>query len=142
MRVEKSCGVIVFRREPELSFLLLKHPHRFDLPKGHVEDGETEIDTALRELWEETGIAAADVTLDPTFRFPHTYYPKIARLGGEVVEKTVVLFLGWLTKDIPITVTEHGDHQWLPWKPPHAIDPRTVDQVLAAVEAHFAANAH
>ena len=50
-----SCGVLVFRREPELSFLLLRQPHRLDLPKGHVEDGETEMQCALRELAEETG---------------------------------------------------------------------------------------
>lgn len=140
MRVEKSCGVILFRREPELSFLLLKHPHRLDLPKGHVEGEETEIETALRELWEETGVASDAVDLDPTFRFPHTYYPRIARQGGQTVEKTVVLFLGWLTKETDIRVSEHGDFGWYPWRPPHRIDPRTVDQVLAAVESHFALN--
>lgn len=137
MRAVMSCGVILFRREPELSFLLLKHPHRYDLPKGHVEDGETELQCALRELHEESGVAPADVEIDPDFRFPHTYYPVEKRFGG-VVEKTVVIYLGWLTKDTPIRVTEHGDHAWLPWRPPHKIDPRTVDQVLAAVEAHFA----
>ena len=64
----KSCGVIVFRRTPELSFLLMKHSHRYDLPKGHTEEGETEIETALREMWEETGIPRDEVKLDPEFR--------------------------------------------------------------------------
>ena len=69
MRQVKSCGVIVFRRMPELSFLLMKHSHRYDLPKGHMEEGETELETALREMWEETGIPIDEVKLDPEFRY-------------------------------------------------------------------------
>ncbi len=51
----KSCGIIVFKRDP-LEFLLMRHPTRWDLPKGHVDPGETDLECALRELEEETGI--------------------------------------------------------------------------------------
>ena len=37
MRKLKSCGVLVFRKQPHCSFSLMKHPHRYDLPKGHIE---------------------------------------------------------------------------------------------------------
>ena len=56
MQQLKSCGVLVFRDEPSLSFLLMEHTQRLDLPKGHVDPGESEIECALRELEEETGI--------------------------------------------------------------------------------------
>ena len=52
MRKLKSCGVIVMRTKPQLSFLLMQHPDRYDLPKGHIEAGEAEWDCALRELYE------------------------------------------------------------------------------------------
>mgnify|MGYP003392721589 CR=1 FL=1 len=55
MKEVKSCGVFVMRREPELSFLLLRHASRWDLPKGHVDAGESDRECALRELREETG---------------------------------------------------------------------------------------
>lgn len=137
MRPVKSCGVIIFRRNPELSFLLMKHPHRFDLPKGHVEEGETEIQCALRETWEETGIPTEQVTLDPTFRYEEVYYPIEPRFGSERVEKTLVIFLGWVEKVDEIVVTEHGGHEWRAWKPPHNIQKYTINPLLAAVQAHF-----
>ena len=76
MRQLKSCGVILFRKEPVLSFLLMKHPDRWDLPKGHVDEGETELECALREMEEETGIPRSAVRLDDAFRFAETYSPR------------------------------------------------------------------
>src|SRR5437016_5143127 len=107
MRVLKSCGVIVFRREPELGFLLMCHPDRYDLPKGHIREGESETDCALRELHEETGLAADAVQIEPGFRFTTTYYPRYRRFNNEVVEKTVVIFLAWLQGEHAIAVSEH-----------------------------------
>lgn len=46
MREVKSCGFFVMKSDN--SFLLMKHADRYDLPKGHMEAGETEKDTALR----------------------------------------------------------------------------------------------
>lgn len=42
----KSCGFFVMK--PDQSFLLMKFEDRYDLPKGHMEAGETEHQTALR----------------------------------------------------------------------------------------------
>ncbi|CAF5070175.1 unnamed protein product [Rotaria sp. Silwood1] len=67
LRQVKSCGFLVIKSDQ--SFLLMKHPHRYDLPKGHMEPGETEHQTALRELLEETGIQSSDIDIDPNFRF-------------------------------------------------------------------------
>ena len=73
MKKTKACGVLVFRRQPQLSFLLMKHPHRYDLPKGHIEEGETEEQCALREMWEETGISFHSVRLQPGFRYSRQF---------------------------------------------------------------------
>jgi bis(5'-nucleosidyl)-tetraphosphatase len=138
MRQVKSCGVLLFRRTPELSFLLMKHPHRLDLPKGHIEEGETEIQCALREMWEETGIAVDRVSLDPTFRYEEKYFPIEPRFGSERVEKTLVIFLGWVEGVDEIQITEHGGYEWRTWKPPHNIQRYTINPLLSAVERHFA----
>ena len=82
MRKVKSCGFIVMRNQPKLSFLLLmKHSSRYDLPKGHIEVGENDLSCAFRELYEETGIAASTLHLDQTFRFITTYQTSEQRLG-------------------------------------------------------------
>jgi 8-oxo-dGTP pyrophosphatase MutT (NUDIX family) len=138
MRQVKSCGVILFRRTPELSFLLMKHTYRYDLPKGHIEPGETEVECALREMWEETGVAISQVSLDPDFRFEEMYYPVEARFGTERVEKTLVIFLGWVDQVDDIRVTEHGSYEWRRWNPPHNIQKYTINPLLTALEDYFA----
>ena len=51
---EKSCGCIIIDKD---RVLLVKHnAGHWDFPKGHMEDGETEIETAIREVKEETNL--------------------------------------------------------------------------------------
>lgn len=87
MKQEKSCGIVVIKDDNiKLSVLLIKHNMgHWGIPKGHVEDGETEQETALREVFEETGIESEIVT---DFREVISYSPK------EGVLKDVVYFLG------------------------------------------------
>jgi len=141
MRQVISCGVIVFREDPVRSFLLLRQPHRYDLPKGHVEEGEDEMSCALRELNEETSLPRELIEVDPGFRYSTTYYPRYRRFGYEQVAKTVVIYLAWLRQaDHPIEVTEHQGHEWVPWQPPHRIERGTIDGVLAEVAEYLASN--
>lgn len=133
----KSCGVLIVRGSPPAEFLLMKHPKRWDLPKGHIDEGETELECALREMWEETGIPAEAVTLDPTFRYEQEYYVKYVRTDGKKTLKKLVIFLGSIQGNVEITLTEHDGYSWFPWKPPHRIQKFTIDPLLAAVEKHF-----
>jgi len=73
---EKSCGALVYRKyHGNTEILLIKHINsgHWSFPKGHVEEGETEIETAMREIKEETGI---DVIIDQSFREIVTYSPR------------------------------------------------------------------
>lgn len=84
---EKSCGAIVYRKHHgNTEILLIKHINsgHWSFPKGHVEANETEVQTALREIKEETGV---DVIIDPTFREIVTYSPK------KDTQKDVVYFV-------------------------------------------------
>ena len=67
MKHEKSCGAVVFTRTDKgVKYLLIANLKGiYGFPKGHVEAGETEEQTALREVREETGLR---VTLVPGFR--------------------------------------------------------------------------
>lgn len=132
MLFAKSCGVLIIRGDPVREFLLMRHSDRWDLPKGHVDPGETEMQCALRELREETGIGAADVQLMDGFRF-ESQYP-VRTKSGQVYDKTLVLFLGRLVRDVTIAVTEHLSYEWFAWNPPHRIQAWTIDPLLAKLE--------
>ncbi len=76
MTYEKSCGGIVYRKfHGNTEILLIKHIKSgyWSFPKGHVEAGETEEETAKREIKEETNI---DVFIDTGFRETVVYSPR------------------------------------------------------------------
>lgn len=71
---EKSCGAIVYyTHNEEILYLILKHKAgHWAFPKGHVENNETEVETALREIKEETSLI---VTIDDGFKVINEYQP-------------------------------------------------------------------
>lgn len=83
---EKSCGTITFKTIHDKRYYLLvcHNKGHWGFPKGHIENNETEEDTALRETKEETNV---DSVIIPGFREVITYSPK------ENVMKDVVFFL-------------------------------------------------
>lgn len=108
MTFEKSCGAIVYRKHHgNTEILLIKHLNsgHWSFPKGHVEEGETEIETALREIKEETNI---DVMIDPTFRETVTYFPK------KETQKIVVYFIAKAKNyDFTPQESEIADIKWV-----------------------------
>jgi 8-oxo-dGTP pyrophosphatase MutT (NUDIX family) len=135
MTVEKSCGFLILRGEPVREFLLMRHKDRWDIPKGHVDPGESEMECALRELWEETGLSADAIQPIDGFRFT-LQYPVNSKRTGRIEDKTLVVFLAQLRRDdAPIKPTEHPDYRWFSWQPPHRIQEKTIDPLLTAVDA-------
>ena len=87
MKMEKSCGALVYRcLEGTTQLLLIKNKNggHWAFPKGHVENNETEHETAHREVREETGY---DIEFVGKFRTSVSYKPK------PDVYKEVVYFL-------------------------------------------------
>ncbi|KKU51547.1 MAG: Hydrolase, NUDIX family [Parcubacteria group bacterium GW2011_GWA2_47_10b] len=59
LRIERSAGVVAFRREgSQIYYLLLQYPRgHWGFPRGAIESGESPIETARREVKEETDIS-------------------------------------------------------------------------------------
>ena len=103
-----SCGAVVYRKAGgRILFLLLKHTNgnHWSLAKGHTEPGESEAQTATREITEETGLR---VRFKPGFREAIRYSPSPG------VEKTVVFFLAKARgKKIKLQKSEISNGIWV-----------------------------
>ena len=64
MKYEKSCGAIIIKEGKVL--LLQEVEGHWSFPKGHVENNETEIETVVREVKEETNL---DIIIDESKRY-------------------------------------------------------------------------
>lgn len=143
MKLERkleAAGVILMVKRPTPQFLLMQHVDRWDLPKGHAEDGEDITQTALRETEEETGIPSAEIELDRQFRFV-TEYRVVGKRRGDY-DKRVTYFLGFLPSKLEISVTEHIGYRWWDWPPVGPIQSQTIDPLLNELKAYLAQNPH
>lgn len=109
MRQEKSCGAIVFRKNndhPEVLLIKNLNGDHWSFPKGHVEANETEKETALREIKEETGL---EVVFFGDFREMTCYNPR------PDVSKQVIFFLASALNDEVICQPEEiAEALWVP----------------------------
>ena len=76
--IVKSCGAVIFKlkdnRRLYLTVEYKSEPGYWGLVKGHVEPGETELETARREIYEEVGLR--ELTFFDPFRAEHHYQPQ------------------------------------------------------------------
>ncbi len=108
LTLERSCGAIVFRDgEAGESVLMVQHgPGHWSFPKGHVEAGEQDRQTAIREVFEETGIR---IEIKSDFQGSSSYSPRPGVL------KTVIFFLGdYLGGRLTPQLTEVRAAAWMP----------------------------
>lgn len=129
---EKSCGAVIWREEDgQRKYLLARHNGgHWSFPKGHVENEETEEETAMREILEETGL---NVKIDTSFRHQVTYSPKPG------VIKDVIFFIA-----VPTGGLEHpqeAEISQLGWfsfqEAAERITYATDEEILLAAEAYL-----
>ena len=100
---DKAYGVILVLRKDieEDRFLILHQTHgHWGFPKGHGEKGETPLESAIRELQEETGITNIEFTDIPNIVDKYSF-----ELGGKYYNKTVEYFFAF-TKDDKVIIQE------------------------------------
>ena len=106
MKVEKSCGCIVIDGR---NVLLVKQTKgHWSFPKGHMEEGESEIQTAVREVKEETNV---DAIPDETKRYVEEYLMDNGNM------KQVIYFVSKQeSSNIKAQESEIAEITWLPFE--------------------------
>lgn len=100
-----SCGVIPYRINAHSvhEFLLIQHnAGHWAFPKGHPEQGETNLQTAKRELAEETGLT--DVVIYEQHPLEEQY--TFTKRSGKQVDKRVLYFLGQVASDQAVVLQQ------------------------------------
>ncbi|MFP4113478.1 MAG: NUDIX domain-containing protein [Spirochaetota bacterium] len=106
----KSCGAVIYRvkmRRPY--YLVVQHENggHWGFPKGHAVAGETEMETAAREIAEETGLHVG---------FRDGFFQRLYYLTPKERRKEVVFFLSRVRS--PRVRTQRSEiraHRWLPY---------------------------
>ena len=108
---ERSCGAVVYRNiGGTIRYLLIKNRRssNWSFPKGHVEDGETLEETAIREVYEEAGIR---IKIFPGFLSKSQYTIQ------NRIQKTVQIFAATTDDEqTRIQPEEIEDYIWLPFE--------------------------
>ena len=106
---EKSCGAVVYLKNDEVKYLLLHYEAgHWDFVKGNVEPNETEQETVIRELREETGITDAKFIED--FKEKIDYFYK--RQGTTIHKEVIFYLMETQTETVKISY-EHVGYIWL-----------------------------
>ncbi|XP_023947886.1 bis(5'-nucleosyl)-tetraphosphatase [asymmetrical] isoform X2 [Bicyclus anynana] len=116
MSPTRAAGLVIFRQSNQIiEFLMLQTSygvHHWTPPKGHVDPGESDWVTALRETKEEAGLSEADLEVFKDISKTLNY-----KVNGK--PKAVVYWLAKLKNpDQKVTLShEHQDLKWLPLQP-------------------------
>ena len=105
---EKSCGAIVIYRDGSRYKILLVRNHNgrnYSFPKGHVEQGETEQETAVREVKEETGL---NIEIIDSFREVADYCP-----FGKIRKRVVFFMAQTMSDKVKIQEEEIDSYIWV-----------------------------
>lgn len=130
---EKSCGAVIYKIEnEEIKFLFILHNSGFwSFPKGHVEKGETEIETAIREVYEETNL---NINIKHDFRCSIEYF-----IPHKNIMKEAVYFIATPNNtDIKLQTEEVSDYKWLNFKDAiNIIEKENLKEVLIKVNDYL-----
>lgn len=115
---QTAAGVVLYRDGGEARrYLLMRSALTrrpiWEFPKGGVEAGETEAQAAVRELWEESGIAESQISLREGYREEERYV--FTQGQGEertLIVKKVIYFLATTDEDRVVISREAEDYRW------------------------------
>lgn len=114
---ETSVGAFIYKIEKKEILFLLVYSERnkeWGFPKGHIEPNETELETAKREIKEETGIT--DIEFIKDFRCIDTYKIKgtLPATKNRIIDKNVIYYLARTREDFKCSVDDEiGQGKWL-----------------------------
>ncbi len=111
---EESFGIIPLRQENgtwQVLLILHQGGRHWAFPKGHGNPGETALESARRELKEETGLDIDELLQETALTERYQFHRK-----REIVVKTVQYFPARVSGSLQLQAEEIRDAKWIPLK--------------------------
>lgn len=126
---DESFGIVPLIYESAWNVLLVLHRagSYWGFPKGHREEGESDLQAAQRELLEETGLRLVKVLHEPPFHETYQF-----RRGKDRIVKGVSYFPALVCGEIQLQTREVADAKWLTL--PHALQQLTYEQARRVLQ--------
>ena len=117
-RKEKRCGCVIINAEGKVLLVYETTANFWGFPKGHVEIGETEVETAKREVYEETGL---EVDVLEKCRYVTKYkifktinktailFPAKPKTDKVIIQESEIKDYRWCTKDEALSIMIHDN---------------------------------
>ncbi|UCE55189.1 MAG: NUDIX domain-containing protein [Desulfobacterales bacterium] len=124
-----SAGIIMVRKEEaEWKYLLLRAYRNWDFPKGIVESGETPMETAIREMKEETGISEHNFRWGEVYQetLPYNRGTKVARYYIAATSESEVRF----SINPEIGKPEHHEYRWVSYDESIKLSPERLVPII------------
>jgi len=112
MAYEESFGIIPLRHSKDkwsVFIILHKHGNHWGFPKGKADKGETSLESAKRELQEETGLKVEKFIREEPFEEEYSFYR-----GKESIRKKVLYFPAIISGALFLQPEEIRDGKWMP----------------------------
>jgi phosphoribosylformimino-5-aminoimidazole carboxamide ribotide isomerase len=133
----RSAGLVPYRRGPNgPEFLLIFNLffEQWQFPRGGIEPGESDRESAVREFYEETGLPVARLYDDCRVELQYT-----ATIRNYAIERTVVYFLAEIGGgEIRLGHENHCEARWLPAQEAWELLTETSPEQLPALDAAVA----
>lgn len=131
-RIKKAAGGLVLNKDHQVLFI--KRNGLFDLPKGHIEKGESKPETAIREVSEECGISNLKLSNKITKTY-HTYILK----GQMVLKPSTWYLMNYNGNESPVPQTKEGitDVFWVDQSDLEKYCRNSFPSILSVIKAAF-----
>ena len=111
--VDNTAGGIVIGDGGAIAMVLSKNSSAWLFPKGHIEDGETDEEAAIREIQEETGLTGLEYIDDLGFFMR----PAVHGASSSFSEKSIHMFLFLAPPHSKLVPSmEITDARWVPFR--------------------------
>jgi bis(5'-nucleosidyl)-tetraphosphatase len=112
MKKELSCGIVPLRegvKGTEVLLIFHRGGRNWAFPKGHKDPGETDLQTAERELHEETGLTPVSYLSMTPYEETYQFYK-----FQDKISKTVLYFPAFVEGKLKLQEEEIVDARWIP----------------------------